>query len=906
MADENTIEEQEKLVDLLGAANEAVKKQIELQSKLSRLKGENLSKAQQSIDKLNAESSLAAELTDILQAKGEGINRLIESQMRYLDTQMERGQIQVESYNKQKALLSEIEQSKVSIEKFGDTEHKQTKEFIDQQKEKLKLLQQELDTIQKRNRAQAAGLKSGAGMVETMGSLIGLKPDLDEGIAGNLFRAADGGEALSSVLRGASSSMGELFSAGNLASFFISNTIELAVRMDQLTTSFVQATGASREFNGEMVSTFKEVSKLGVGLQDTSEAFTGLFVNFTKFSTLGEQTRAQLTATAAGLAKLGVDSRTTGDSLDFLVSGLGMAVGDAESVLKRFATEGRAAGIPPQILAQQFTALEPKLAAFGRQAPEIFMRTAKTAKSLGIEVGELGQNLFQLSEGLSTFDQAADKVASFNLVMGGSFVNAFDLVMAAAEGPFAQLEMLRSGFDAAGKSFDNMNFFEQKMLADSFGISIGNLRAMMEGTLSPQEAMITQEEQFANMVEDASSAVDKLSAAVEQLAAFFAPIGEMFNTAAGAFALFAVPVGLAVAGFSMFNVAIEKVSANAAKLIAGVESMSNSLARLSGTSQMAAASQTQLSGAYGIGNVTSSQAQAMSLMLTGSRTREAIMTQANITEEQLLAAARGQANLTQQQSIALSALSVPAKGKDAVATGVLAQANRGLASSLMMVAGAAAAGFAAFSIFSSMADGMSGTIGNLATGLTFLAGGAALAWTMLSGPAAGLTAGKLMGAAAGIAGAFVGIQQMFKAGAASAGGGNLFTAGIGSPTGGESPVGDMSIPQFRNGGDNITSSFIAGDGPRPNAEFVTPSSVIKAQDSNNLATSLKETGAALRDTRKDDGMFKRMVDVLEKIASNTEEQTGASSSPNINVTAQFGRRKFNKAVADAVQYELSK
>jgi hypothetical protein len=177
---------------------------------------------------------------------------------------------------------------------------------------------------------------------------------------------------------------------------------------------------------------------------------------------------------------------------------------------------------------------------------------------------------------------------------------------------------------------------------------------------------------------------------------------------------------------------------------------------------------------------------------------------------------------------------------------------------------------------------------------------------MLSGPAAGLTAGKLMGAAAGVAAAFVGIQQMFKAGEASAGGGNLFTAGIDSPTGGTIPVGGMDIPQFRNGGDNITSSFIAGDGPRPNAEFVTPMSVLKAQDSGNLATSLKETGAALRDTRKDDGMFKKMVDVLERIAVNTEEQDGTASSPNINVTAQFGRRNFNKAVADAVQYELSK
>ena len=903
---EKTVEEQKELVALLNAANEAVEKQVQLQAKLSRLRGENLSKAEETINKLNAESALAVELSEILQAKGEGINKLVESQLNLLSGQLERGQIQVENYNRQISLLGEIELAKTSIEKFGKAEDQQAKDFIAQQKEKLKLLAKELENIEKRNKAQIAGVRASAGAVENLASLIGLKTDLDEGIVGNMFRAAEGGVAFSSAITGAASSLGELFDVGNLAAYFVSNTIELAVRMDQLTTAFVQTTGASREYNEEMAATFREVSALGIGLQNTTEAFGGLFVNFTKFSTVGEQARAELTATAAGLAKLGVDTRTTGDSLDFLVSGLGMAVGEANSILKRFAVEGRAAGIPPQVLAQQFNALEPQLAAFGKQAPEIFMRTAKTAKSLGIEVGELGQNLFQLSDGLSTFDQAADKVAAFNLVLEGSFVNTFDLVMAAAEGPFAQLEMLRDGFDAAGKSFENMNFFEQKMLADSFGISIGNLRAMMEGTLTPQEAMISQEEEFANMVSQASTAVDKLSSAVEQLVAFFVPIGEFFNSAAGLFTAFAVPVGLAVFGISAFRAGLQKLSLQAGAVAANIESISNSLARQTGATQAAAAAQAQLSGSYSVGNVTASQAQAMSLMLTGSRTREAIMTQANITEEQLLAVARGQANLTQEQSIALSSLSVPAKGKDAAATGVLAQANRGLASSLMMVAGAATAGFAAFSIFSSMADGMSGTIGNLATGLMFLAGGAALAWTMLSGPAAGLTAGKLMGAAAGVAAAFVGIQQMFKAGEASAGGGNLFTAGIDSPTGGTIPVGGMDIPQFRNGGDNITSSFIAGDGPRPNAEFVTPMSVLKAQDSGNLATSLKETGAALRDTRKDDGMFKKMVDVLERIAVNTEEQDGTASSPNINVTAQFGRRNFNKAVADAVQYELSK
>ena len=109
---EKTVEEQKELVALLEAANEAVQKQVDLQAKLSRLRGENVSKAEERINKLNAESALAVELSEIIQAKGEGINKLVESQLNLLAGQLERGQIQVESYNKQVSLLNEIELAK--------------------------------------------------------------------------------------------------------------------------------------------------------------------------------------------------------------------------------------------------------------------------------------------------------------------------------------------------------------------------------------------------------------------------------------------------------------------------------------------------------------------------------------------------------------------------------------------------------------------------------------------------------------------------------------------------------------------------------------------------------------------------------------------------------------------------
>ncbi len=83
--------------------------------------------------------------------------------------------------------------------------------------------------------------------------------------------------------------------------------------------------------------------------------------------------------------------------------------------------------------------------------------------------------------------------------------------------------------------------------------------------------------------------------------------------------------------------------------------------------------------------------------------------------------------------------------------------------------------------------------------------------------------------------------------------GNFYEAGAG----GARPDLQGVPASFRNGGDNINSSFIAGVGPPPRGEFVQPMSVIKAQDSGNLATTLRDTANALRDTRKTDGTFEK-------------------------------------------------
>ena len=890
MADENTPEQQEKINKLLENAKKSLKEQVRLQAEVSRLNGEHITQAEQLAGGYREELRLQQELNEILSANTDHSVGMIDTYKKQLFEAQRVGRLTLSNYNNQITLLDEIKKLQEERSRLQGEGKDNTDKELALLNERFDLVKKNVQAQQKLTAAMNEGVRAGAGMVESLGNLIKLTPDLDQGIVGNLARSVFETKSLDHALDGAHSSLAEMFSVGNLFSFFIANTVELAVRMDKLTTSFVQTTGASRTFNTEMVDTFDRVSELGVGLQDSAEAFSDLFVNFTKFSTVGPQLRSQLAATAAGLAKLGVDSRTTGDSLDFLVSGLGMNVGEAESILKRFAVEGRNAGIPPQVLAQQFTQLEPKLAAFGRQAPDIFIRTAKTAKSLGIEVGELGSNLFGLSDGLSTFDQAADKVASFNLVMGGSFVNAFDLTMAAAEGPFKQLEMLRDGFNAAGKSFENMNFFEQKMLSDSFGISIGNLRAMMEGTLSPQEAMISQEEEFANMVTEATSAIDKLSAAVEGLAKWFAPIGEFFNSAAGTFAMFTGSIAAGIfayvklralfAGSEILN-AIKGMGAAQAVQTAQIEMTNAAKVKSLGFEQLEMvnfAGLAALDPYPGIG--LSAGAATAPVSGLGAATGVVVTEMGGLAATAPVAAGGG------------------ASGAAAVGVGTLSTAFASLAATMLPIVAIAGAIYGAFAIFNEIGSFLDGT-SSAARTLGMILGG-------VFGAIAGMMTGNPLIAIAG-----------FGVGVAAA------SAALPSPEAAQSigPVGHVGMDKFgadqlqgfqlrdagnlkgfRTGGDNISSSFIAGEGPSPRGEFVQPMSVIKAQESGNLASTLKETANALRDTRKSDGSFEKMLQALEKIAGNTEQQP---EQRPIEVGLNIGGRQFQKEVVRAMNRELS-
>ena len=533
--------------------NKELAKEVEYEAKKARLRGESVDKLETERNILVQQREQYAITLEYLQTSREENEKLLGIENARLERLQDSKTASVEDIQAQQRKIDLLKKiKKLQDDLAGDDE-----EAKKQAEERIRLLNEELAIQLKIADAKQAGINVGKGLVDNLSKMVGFQRDLNNTLTGNFLKAAKSGEGLKSVVTSIGKEMAATFGPANALQFLISNSIQTAVALDELQASFVGATGASREFAGSIEDVFRENVQFGVSLQESAAANQELYLSFGAFSNLSKEVRNRVAGTTAVLQELGVSASTSGENFNFLVSQLGMGVSESENIIRTMTETGASIGIPPQQLNDAFRNLSPRLAAFGRQGPEIFMKTAKTAKSLGMTVDDLGNTLFALSDGLDTFSESASAVAAVNLSLGGSFVNAFDLTMAAAEGPAAQLDMLRSGFQAAGKTLSDMPFFQQKMLASELGLELGTLQQVIDGNMDSQQAL-AKENPLEEMAVKANSAMDKLNESLKSISAGLEPLISVFNFLAENIKLVGGALLFATAAYQVYNYQQEK------------------------------------------------------------------------------------------------------------------------------------------------------------------------------------------------------------------------------------------------------------------------------------------------------------------------------------------------------------
>lgn len=253
---------------------------------------------------------------------------------------------------------------------------------------------------------------------------------------------------------------------------------DLAVAVVDASNAFQKATGTSNEFASSLITVGNEARAFGGTVEEVSASFQTLFTNVSDFTMMSKSAREELIKTNTVLSKLGISNDDLTKGQQNLIKAMGQTATQAAATSRELAAFASDIGVAPSKIASDFAAAGGQLAKFGKDGVKAFKDLAQTAKITGIEVNRL----LAITEKFDTFDGAAEQAGRLNAALGGNFVNAMELLT--ETDPTKRFEQMTGAIKDAGKSFDEMTYFEAKFFAEAMGLQdVSELAAALSGNM---------------------------------------------------------------------------------------------------------------------------------------------------------------------------------------------------------------------------------------------------------------------------------------------------------------------------------------------------------------------------------------------------------------------------------------
>jgi len=252
-----------------------------------------------------------------------------------------------------------------------------------------------------------------------------------------------------------------------ITNFFTLNGIlgTIGKLFGEILSSSTQLVAVTGQMNLNFTGTVAGLADYGVGLTEVSKAGGVVFTTMSNFSNLNKTMQVQLTVSAAKMERLGVSASVTGKNYNELNKALRMNATEAMQTNEQLAQAAIGAGIAPQKMLEEFASSMPKLAAYGKDAINIYVGLQKQAKALGMEMGSL-TNI--VGDQFDTFEGSARAAGKLNAVLGGNYLNSVDMLNASEE---ERVMMIKQSLEQSGKSFDSLDKYQKKALAATLNIT---------------------------------------------------------------------------------------------------------------------------------------------------------------------------------------------------------------------------------------------------------------------------------------------------------------------------------------------------------------------------------------------------------------------------------------------------
>lgn len=462
----------------------------ELREAQNNLSDEAAASLQVAITLKEKDLKLAQEASEILRQQQQELQANIDLLQEKID-QEEDENVKLDLQNKLREL--NVEKIKKQIEqdrqkgKLSDEELKKQLKEIENQKEVVKSNDKQIEQLEKK---ASLGLR----ILEGTKEVVGRVNQLTGGITTSFFSMM--------------TFEGFLNKLGNMVREVNEAQAELAGTTGQVGLA---AGGASVAF--------------GLSVKDMSKATGTLFTEMSSFSHLNKATQGELVSSAARMTRLGVSTNDYGKSLNNLTQATKLSAKESNAAIEGIAKSAMGMGVAPSVAIKNFSSAFPQLAANGKNVVSVFTELQKQSKGLGMELGEL----LGIANKFDTFEDAANNAGKLNAVLGGDYLNSVDMLNASEE---ERIKMMREAFAASGKSFDNMDRFEQKAIAASLGLKDVSEAQKLFGTMSKEnEKAVSSEAKTQKDLLAAQSAATTAAQKLEQAMTAFLPVAQEISSA---------------------------------------------------------------------------------------------------------------------------------------------------------------------------------------------------------------------------------------------------------------------------------------------------------------------------------------------------------------------------------------
>jgi len=291
----------------------------------------------------------------------------------------------------------------------------------------------------------------------------------------------------------------------------------LQQKYEDLDQRIVQVTGASQKFGLAAQELSVTMRKQGFAMNEVENAMGGLYMSSAAFTRLSEKEQKSMGEMSLQLSRLGVSTDTFSASMDKMLKVLKIGPAETRELTEDLTKFGRALGMGPNKMLQQFNAQMPLLARYGKEKGiEMFKQLATTAHLAGVEMSDL----INVAKKFDTFEGAAEAAAKLNFVLGGPLINSMEMLNATEE---ERIQKLREAMIASGKSFQQMNRWEKDLVAQQLNTTVDIAQAIFTDdsmdTIAEATAKIQEETKGIKALKveskDATTEIQNRTAAAE-------------------------------------------------------------------------------------------------------------------------------------------------------------------------------------------------------------------------------------------------------------------------------------------------------------------------------------------------------------------------------------------------------